>query len=77
LGAAVNTSEALRSMRCATHNLQLSILNVFKIESIKSTINKSRILVKMLRLPKNSEALKNMDLKRPVIDYVTRFNSIS
>jgi hypothetical protein len=61
LGTAVNTSVVLRSMRCAAHTLQLSILDVFKIESIKSTINKSRRLVKILRLPKNLETLKNMD----------------
>lgn len=75
LGAAVNTLEVLRGMRCAAHTLQLSILDVFKIESIKLTINKSRRLVKTLRLPKNLEALKNMDLKRPVIDCVTRWGS--
>ncbi|CAH1733108.1 unnamed protein product [Aphis gossypii] len=75
LGAEVHTLEVLRGMRCAAHTLQLSILDVFKTESIKSTINKSRRLVKTLRLPKNLEALKNMDLKRPVIDCVTRWGS--
>jgi hypothetical protein len=61
LGTAVNTSEVLRSIQRAAHTLQLSILDVFKIESI-SIINKSRRLVKILRLPKNLEALKNMDI---------------
>jgi hypothetical protein len=49
LGTAVSTLEVLRSMQCAAHTLQLSILDVFKIESIKSIINKSRRLMKMLR----------------------------
>jgi hypothetical protein len=55
--------------------LQLSKQDIFKIENIKSTINKSRELVKLLRLPTNLEALKNMDLKGPVIECVTRWGS--
>ncbi|KAL4090868.1 hypothetical protein QTP88_025631 [Uroleucon formosanum] len=75
LGAAVKTSEVLRGMRCAAHTLQLSILDVFKMKRVKSIINKSWSLVKTLRLPKHLEALKNMNLKRPVIDCVTRWGS--
>lgn len=76
LGATVKTSEVLRGMRCAAHTLQLSILDVFKIKRVKSIINKSRRLVKTLRLQKHLETLKNMNLKRPVIDCVTRWGSI-
>ncbi|KAL4091294.1 hypothetical protein QTP88_026003 [Uroleucon formosanum] len=75
LGAAVKTSEVLRGMRFAAHTLQLSILDVFKMKKVKSIINKSRSLVKTLRLQKHLEALKNMNLKRPVIDCVTRWGS--
>ncbi|KAL4089582.1 hypothetical protein QTP88_024595 [Uroleucon formosanum] len=75
LGAAVKTSEVLRGMRCAAHTLQLSILDVFKMKRVKLIINKSRNLVKTLRLPKHLEALKNMNLKRPVIDCVIRWES--
>lgn len=75
LGAAVKTSEVLRGMRCAAHTLQLSIPDVFKLKRLKSIINKSWSLVKTLRLPKHLGTLKNMNLKRPVIDCVTRWGS--
>jgi len=45
------------------------------MKRVKSIISKSRSLVKTLRLPKHLEALKNMNLKRPVIDCVTRWGS--
>lgn len=69
------SSNTITNIRCGSHTLQLCVNDVLKHENVKEKIDTLRHIVKKLRTQTYINILKNSDLKRPVIDCITRWNS--
>lgn len=62
-------------IRCAAHTLQLVAFDVIKDATMKSNLAVCHKLAVSLRKPTNLSKLKDLRLKLPILDVVTRWNS--
>uniref|UniRef100_A0A1I8Q3X3 DUF659 domain-containing protein n=1 Tax=Stomoxys calcitrans TaxID=35570 RepID=A0A1I8Q3X3_STOCA len=66
---------ALKSVRCAAHTLQLAVYAFYKYRNIASKIDKCRQLSKEIRMPTIMLLIKALNIKHPILDTKTRWNS--
>ena len=65
----------LKVMRCATHTLQLSVLDFLSSKQLKQLLMHVRNVVRKLRTPTIRHLLKDKGAAVPVIDCITRWSS--
>ncbi|XP_042149037.1 zinc finger BED domain-containing protein 4-like [Ixodes scapularis] len=69
------TGVALRGVRCAAHTLQLAVEDALKSADVKVLLDKCRAICKKLRVPTTMMLVKKLNLKKPILDCPTRWNS--
>ncbi|KAG0442307.1 hypothetical protein HPB47_015738 [Ixodes persulcatus] len=69
------TGVALRGVRCAAHTLQLAVEDALKNADVKGLLDKCRAICKKLRVPTAMMLVKKLNLKKPILDCPTRWNS--
>lgn len=62
-------------VRCASHTLQLAMIDTLKSNVYHTAIAKRRFLANKLRTPSICSLLNQQCLLRPVVDCPTRWNS--
>jgi len=62
-------------IRCVAHTLQLAVLDSLKDSTIQKLLNKVRGLVRKLRNQNYVYLIKKENLKTPILDCLTRWNS--
>lgn len=71
------SNQFIYGIKCGLHCLHLVITNAMRDTSeIKNVLEKVRTLVKKLRTPKYRSQIQSEKLNIPIIDIVTRWNSI-
>lgn len=65
----------ITGIKCAAHTLQLAIKDSIKKADLNNFISDARELVKKLRIPSLISKFKDSNVKRPVLDCTTRWNS--
>ena len=69
-----NSSELI-GVRCVAHTLQLAIYDAIQAFEIQGLLQKIRELVRKLRCANLGIVLRNLNLRRPILDCTTRWNS--
>lgn len=64
----------IRSIKCAAHTLQLAIKDFFVANKI-NLVNRVRQVAKTLRNPSYRHSMQQLELKKPILDVPTRWNS--
>lgn len=70
------SSNLIHGVRCGTHCLHLVVTQAIESSTNQQLLRKIRELVKKLRTPKYRNLLKDKNLKVPILDVVTRWNTI-
>jgi hypothetical protein len=65
-------SFTIHGFRCASHTLQLAILDVVNNQTVQKMLNKFRSVIKHLRNQIMMSILRLQQLKKPILDCVTR-----
>ncbi|XP_065314825.1 zinc finger BED domain-containing protein 4-like [Gordionus sp. m RMFG-2023] len=71
-----HTRSMLMGIRCASHTFQLAINDCIKNSNEIVIINKARNICKKIRNQTTMSILSKLNLKKPLIDCCTRWNSI-
>lgn len=73
----VEYSNLIQGVSCAAHCLNLVVTRAIEnCQTVKSLITRARQLVKKLRSPTYRHLISNLKMNQPIIDIVTRWNSI-